>query len=75
MNGIDATAAVTLKELQRELRSAGREFWLARMKTDVLQIMKRADLTDSIPVEHIFFNVQDGVDAYLARYGEAQSER
>lgn len=42
------------------------------MKTDVLQVMKRASLTDSIPVEHIFFNVQDGVDAYLASWGSHQ---
>jgi len=67
MNGIDATAAVTLKELQREMTRAGREIWLARMKTEVLQVMERADLMDSIPKEHIFLNIQDGVEAYLAR--------
>jgi MFS superfamily sulfate permease-like transporter len=75
MNGIDATAAVTLKEFQSEAARAGQEIWLARMKTDVLQVMERADLMDSIPEEHIFFNVQDGVDAYLARYGESQGDR
>ena len=71
MNGIDATAAVTLKEFQREVARAGQEIWLARMKTDVLQVMERADLMDSIPKEHIFLNVQDGVDAYLARYDQS----
>ena len=55
MNGVDATAAVTLKELQTEVARAGREIWLARMKTEVLQVMERADLMDTIPKEHVFF--------------------
>lgn len=70
MNGIDATAIVTLKEFQRELTGTGRQIWLARMKTEVLQILERADLTESIPKEHIFADVQDGVDAYLATFAE-----
>lgn len=66
MNSIDATAVVTLKEFQVELARAGKEIWLARMKTDVLEVMKRAQLSEAIPEEHIFLDVQDGVDAYLA---------
>jgi hypothetical protein len=64
-----------MKELQHEVGRADRELWLARMKTDVLQIMERAQLTESIPMEHIFPSVQDGVDAYLTKFGEASDDQ
>jgi MFS superfamily sulfate permease-like transporter len=66
MNGIDATAVVSLKELQNRLSDSGVEMRLARMKTDVMAVIKRAGLPEAIPLEHIYPSVQAGVDAYLS---------
>jgi len=66
MNGIDATAVVSLKELQDRLRTTGVEIRLARMKTDVMQVINRAGLPEVIPMTHIYPSVQAGVEAYLS---------
>lgn len=69
MNSIDATAVVALKEFQEELVRTGKEIRLARMKTEVMQVVERAGLPASIPMEHVYPSVQAGVDAFLSDYG------
>ncbi len=65
MSGIDATAVVTLKEFQDELARTGKEIRLARMKTEVMQVIERAGLLNAIPMEHVYPSVQAGVDEFL----------
>lgn len=69
MNSIDATAVVTLKEFQEELARSGKELRLARMKSEVLDVVTRAGLPRTIPMEHIYPSVQAGVDAFLSESG------
>lgn len=66
MNDIDATAVITLKELQQQLLETGIELRFARVKTDVMRVMERANLTEAIAPEHFYQSVQTAVDAYFA---------
>jgi MFS superfamily sulfate permease-like transporter len=72
MNDIDATATIALKEFQAELKQAGMELRLARLKTNVMTIIQRSPLYAAIPAEHYYLSVQDAVDAYLAEYGNQE---
>jgi len=65
INDIDATAVMTIREMEGQLAKDGVEVWLAQIKTPVLDIMKRAEVEKAIPAEHIFPSVQTAVDAYL----------
>jgi SulP family sulfate permease len=67
MNGIDATAVITLKEFQAQMRKTEAiDLRFARMKTNVREIMERGGLLDAIPLEHFYPSIQAAVDAYLA---------
>ena len=66
INDIDATAVMTIREMEGQLAKDGVEVWLAQIKIPVLDIMKRAEVEKAIPAEHIFPSVQTAVDAYLA---------
>jgi high affinity sulfate transporter 1 len=70
MNGIDATAVISLKELQEQLAKSGIEIRLARIKSEVLAVTERAGLPKAIPEKHYYPSVQAGVDAYLAEFGQ-----
>jgi MFS superfamily sulfate permease-like transporter len=66
MNDIDATATITLKEFQQQLHRDDIEIRLARVKSDVMVVMERARLEDSIPPEHIYPSIQAAVDDFLS---------
>jgi len=66
MNGIDATAVITLSEFQKQLLKEGIELRFARLKTNVRAIASRGGIEMSIPPEHFYDTVQNGVDAFLA---------
>ncbi len=74
MNGIDATAVISLKELQEQLTRSGIEIRLARMKSEVMAVIERAGLPRTIPEEHYYPSVQAGVDAYLAEFRQNSTE-
>lgn len=74
MNGIDATAVLSLQDLQEQLARTGIEIRLARMKSGVLAVIERAGLPQTIPEEHYYPSVQAGVDAYLAEFGLSRDE-
>lgn len=65
MNDIDATAVITLVELEKDLARSGVDLRLARVKTDVQNVMRRADLEKAIPAEHWYLTVREGVEAFL----------
>jgi hypothetical protein len=57
-----------LKEFQDELLRTGKEIRLARMKRQVMDVIKRSELQKTIPMEHIYPSVQAGVDAFLSEF-------
>jgi high affinity sulfate transporter 1 len=67
INDIDATAVITMREFREQLEQTGVDFWLASVKTNVLEIMKRGGLEETISPEDIYPSLQTAVDAYLAK--------
>ncbi len=67
INDIDATAVITLKELQEQLDGSNIHLRFARVKTHVMEIMERGGLTEEIPLDQFYSDIQTAVDAYLAR--------
>ncbi len=63
---VDATALITIRELNEELEKAGIDLRLARVRTHVLELMRTTELDELIGHEHIYDSVQSGVDAFLA---------
>lgn len=66
INDIDATAVITLKELQEQLTRADINLRFARVKTDVMGVMERAGLTETILANQFYTDIQTAVDAYLS---------
>jgi SulP family sulfate permease len=63
---VDATALITIRDLNDELEKAGIDLRLARVRTHVLELMRTTELDELIGHEHIYDSVQSGVDAFLA---------
>jgi high affinity sulfate transporter 1 len=70
VNYIDATAIVTLNEFQDQLRQEGIEIRLARIKSEVMEVMVRGGVEESIPADHFYATVQAAVDAFLAEQAQ-----
>jgi high affinity sulfate transporter 1 len=66
INGIDATAIITLMEFQTQLAKTDIQLRFARIKTEVMIVMERGGLLEEIPVEYFYDSVQAAVDVYLA---------
>jgi high affinity sulfate transporter 1 len=65
---VDATAIITIKELNEELERDGIDLRLARVRTHVLELMRTTDLVEIIGPEHIYDSVHAGADAFLAEH-------
>ena len=63
---VDATALITISELNEELERAGTDLRLARVRTHVLDLMRTTELDEAIGQEYIYDSVHAGVDAFLA---------
>ena len=63
---VDATALITIRELNEELEKAGVDLRLARVRTQVLDLFRTTDLEDLIGPDYIYDSVDVGVDAFLA---------
>jgi MFS superfamily sulfate permease-like transporter len=63
---VDATALITIRELNEELERAEIDLRLARVRSHVLDLMRTTGLDDLIGHEHIYDSVHAGVDAFLA---------
>lgn len=66
MNGIDATAVITLREFISQLKSSGIQIRFARIKTNVMSVMVRAGMLETVPEAYFYPTVQAAVDAFLA---------
>ena len=72
---VDATALITLGELNEELEKAGIDLRLARVRSNVQDLMDTTGLREEIGSEYIYETVHAGVDAFLAEpQGEAKEE-
>ena len=63
---VDATALITIKELNEELERAGIDLRLARVRVHVLDLMRTTGLDEVFGHEYIYDSVHAGVDAFLA---------
>ena len=73
INGIDATAINTTIELNDELKRADVELRFARVRANVMEIMQRSDLVETIGSDNFYISIQDGVDAFLSE-GQEQKD-
>jgi len=67
---VDATALITIRDLNEELEKAGIDLRLARVRTHVLELMRTTELDDLIGHEYIYDSVHAGADAFLAEKDE-----
>jgi high affinity sulfate transporter 1 len=63
---VDATALITIKELNEELERSGIDLRLARVRAHVLDLMRTTELDQEIGPEYIYDSVHAGVGAFLA---------
>jgi high affinity sulfate transporter 1 len=63
---VDATALITISELNEELERAGTDLRLARVRAHVLDLMRTTGLDQEIGAQYIYDSVHIGVDAFLA---------
>jgi high affinity sulfate transporter 1 len=67
---VDATALITIRDLNEELEKVGIDLRLARVRTHVLELMRTTELDDLIGHEYIYDSVHAGADAFLEKEGE-----
>ena len=65
MNALDSTAAETYAELVRELRRQQVEIFISHVKGSVLRVMAETGIVDLLGDGHIFYEVDDAVQAAL----------
>jgi SulP family sulfate permease len=65
MNALDSTAADTFEEIINELRAKGVEIMISHVKGSVLKVMDRAGLLDILGEGHVYYEVEDAVQAAL----------
>ena len=70
---IDATAIITMNELNRKLEVAGVDLRFANVRAGVIEIMRSAGFEEAIGPEYFYISVQTGVDAYLREQAAAQA--
>ena len=58
-----------LQGLIDELAGSGIDLRFSRVKTPVMEVMRRTSLADAIGEDHFYLTVSGGVDAYLAEKG------
>jgi high affinity sulfate transporter 1 len=75
VGNIDTTAMTTIRDLSEELAEDEVELVWARVRTPVIEKLKRFGLDEEIPEERIFLSVSSAVDAYAERGARRASER
>ncbi|UCC53566.1 MAG: SulP family inorganic anion transporter [Anaerolineaceae bacterium] len=72
---VDATALITLSELNEEMERAGTDLRLARVRAHVLDLMRTTELDEEIGPVYIYDSVHAGVDAFLAEPQDEEQEQ
>ncbi|MCO4772973.1 MAG: STAS domain-containing protein, partial [Deltaproteobacteria bacterium] len=70
MNALDSTAADTFVDLVKELRDQQVEVFISHVKGAVLRVMDEVGLTELLGEGHLFYEVEDALQAAL-RHREA----
>jgi len=65
INGIDATAIIQMEELVDELKRSGIELKFARVRSNVMEVVERTGLVETVGSHNFYISIQDAVDAYL----------
>jgi sulfate permease, SulP family len=65
MNALDSTAADTFEEIIKELRAKRVEVMISHVKGSVLHVMEHAGLLDVLGKGHVYYEVEDAVDAAI----------
>ena len=55
---------------EEHLEAKGIQLRIARIKSNVMEVMVRGGLEEAIPEEHFYPNVQTAVDAFMAEKKE-----
>jgi len=63
---IEYTALKHLIDLEERLREAGIALWLAALNPEVLRVVQRSALGETLGHERMFFNLEQAVEAYQA---------
>jgi len=64
---IEYTALHGLMSLEERLRSAGTMLWLAGLNPEVLKVIRRSPLAETLGVDRTFANLREAVEAYETR--------
>lgn len=75
INDVDATAVITMKELQEQLDTRDIQLRFASVKTQVMGVMRRGSLTKAVSPDHFYPTVQAAVDAILAEQAAASDDQ
>lgn len=65
--GFEYTALKMLVEGEEKQREQGREFWLAALNPEALELVRRTPLAERLGRERMFFTVEQAVAAFEAR--------
>ncbi|HZZ93770.1 MAG TPA: SulP family inorganic anion transporter [Usitatibacter sp.] len=65
--GLEYTALRMLIEAEARLGGEGIQVWLAGLTPEAMELVRRTPLAAKLGRERMFFNVETGVDAFLAR--------
>ncbi|HSR49010.1 MAG TPA: sulfate permease [Anaerolineales bacterium] len=65
INDVDATTVMVVMELETELQRTGVDLRFARVKTHVLEVMRRSGIEEAIEPQHFYLSVEDGVEDFL----------
>ena len=72
---IEYTALKMLTEAEERLRREGIELWLAALNPDVLAMVQRSRLGQTLGRERMFFSLQLAVEKWESRNESGQVER
>ena len=65
--GFEFTALNMLNQAEEQLRREGVELWLVALNPEALEMVRRTPLAERLGRERMRVNLEDAVDAYLAR--------
>jgi sulfate permease, SulP family len=65
INALDSTAVDTLMEIIQALRRQGVEVMMSHVKGSVLDVMSKSGVTEELGTGHLFYEVEDAVNAAL----------
>jgi MFS superfamily sulfate permease-like transporter len=69
INGIDSTAIDTIAGLYDELVRSDISLRFARVRANVMEIMQRTGLDETLGAEHFYLSIHAGVEAFLEEQG------